>query len=150
MANALFIVRFLLQIVFALAAAAIAFVTIKAPAGQLASNLAFIAFCIFIILLLGPWWPSADKVAKWKPKLSAARRELAGPLGWALPGTYALFQAWDTYAHPNQEFHRVELVIAANFGAAGVAWMWAAIGLVFFWGAWRLHKRLRAPDKNEA
>jgi len=142
------IVRRLLQVAFALVAAAVAFITIKAPDGRLATHLAFIVFFILIILLLGPWWPSSDKIGKWKLNLPTDNHKIAFPLAGAVLGVYALFQAWDIYARPNQDFRRFEIPIAAYFGAEGVAWAWVAIGVGCFWGAWRLHRRGRAPDKK--
>jgi hypothetical protein len=144
------IVRRLLQVAFALVAAAVVFVTVKAPGGHLVSNLVFVAFCILIILLLGPWWPSVDKIGKWKFNLPTDNPRIAFPLFGATLGAYALFRAWDTYARPSQDFYRFEIPIASLFGAEGVAWAWAAIGVGCFWGAWRLHRRASAPDKNVA
>lgn len=126
------ILRRLLQLAFGLVAAAVLFITIRAPGANVLTNLVFVAFFILIILVLGPWWPSADKISKWKLNLPTDSPRIAFPLFAALLGGFSFFRAWDTYVRPNQEFRRFELFVSAQFGVtlsgSGVQWSGSCSG----------------------
>ena len=55
------LVRRLLQIVFGLLVLMVLFDLAKSPAAHLVDDALIIGFVVSIILLLGPWWPNADK-----------------------------------------------------------------------------------------
>ena len=142
------IVRLLLQLASGLVALAALFFAIKSPS---ATNVAFVVFFILVILVLGPWWPSAEKAQKWKLDLPTDDSKIALPLFAAAMGAFSFFQAWDAYTEPNQHFHRFEVFIARILGAEGVALVWLVVGLGCFMSAWRAFRRIKAAQhKNVA
>ena len=100
------LIRRILQVAFGLVALAVLFTTLKSPTAHLLTNIAFIGFFVLIILVLGPWWPSADKAQKWKLSLPTDDPKVAFPLLVAALAVFSFFQAWEAYSQPNPHFHR--------------------------------------------
>ena len=61
------IVRVILQVALGLIVALVLVVAYRTP-DSLKTNGGFVAFFIFLIMLLGPWWPSSYKKARPKPE----------------------------------------------------------------------------------
>jgi hypothetical protein len=62
------IVRIILQAAFGLIIALVLLITYRTP-DSWQTNFGFVVFFMFLILLLGPWWPSSDKMTAWKLNL---------------------------------------------------------------------------------
>jgi hypothetical protein len=83
------VIRILLQIVFGLLSLVVVFFFLRGPNSNYATSLAMLAIFIAIILVLGPWWPSADKAHKWKLNLPTDDPRVAAYLLCAVLGSYA-------------------------------------------------------------
>jgi hypothetical protein len=92
-------------------------------------------FSVLIILLLGPWWPSKDKINKWKFDLPTDDPAVAIPLLAAALSVYSFFRSWQIFVTPQRNFYRLERLVLALFGPEGVALAWAAFGLGSAYGA---------------
>lgn len=128
------VLRILLQVAFGLLAVIVGASLLSAPKGSYGPLLVFLALIVLVILVLGPWWPNEENMARWsqKQKLDlptddpkVARRILSF-LGVAV----CLFMAWAHYTNPAAELWRIEKTIHAIAGTNGVVafWVFLAFG----------------------
>jgi len=138
------VIRILLQVTFGLLSLIVVFFFLRAPNPDYATNLPMLAIFIAIILVLGPWWPSADKAQKWKLNLPTDDPRVAAYLLCAFLGAYAVYRAWDRYVDPNQDFMRFEKTVAALAGPAGVVAAWIIIAVGCFGSAVTFYRKRRS------
>jgi hypothetical protein len=138
------VIRIFLQVVFGLLSLIVVFFSLRGPNPDYAANLPMLAIFIAIILVLGPWWPSADKAQKWKLDLLTDDPRVAGYLLCAALGSYASYNAWDRYMDPTDEFMRFERSVAALAGPGGVVAAWIMIAIGCFASAVRFYRKRRS------
>ena len=145
------LIRRLLQIVFGLVILAVVVMMVTSPTADLVTDAVFIVFFVFIILVLGPWWPGPHNARKWdwalKVKLPTDDPKVAAPLASAAMGIYSLFHAWG-HMQPNPQFHGYEKIIAPWSSHEGVALAWAIISVSCFVGAWQAFRRVQMKPKK--
>jgi hypothetical protein len=132
-----------LQIACGLVVLAILVVTITSPGANILAEIVVMGFFVLIILLLGPWWPSADKAERWKLDLPTDDPKVALPLFLAAVGAFSFFLAWDAHTQPNAHFRRLLGLVAQLFGADGVAIVFMVVGVICFARAWAAFDRKR-------
>jgi hypothetical protein len=137
-------IRIFLQVVFGLLSFIVIFFFLRGPNPNYATNLPILAIFIAVILVLGPWWPSANKAQKWKLNVPTDDPRVAGYLLSAVLGLYASYKAWDRYVDPNDEFIRVERTIAALAGPGGVVAAWIIIAVACFGSALQFYRKRRS------
>lgn len=100
-------------------------------------------FFILIILVLGPWWPSPDKVEKWKFDLPTDNRNVAACIFGVIYFGYSFYTAWEIYMQPPKVFKRIFGLIAAIDGVNGVIAFWALNGCIGIFVTLSAHNRLK-------
>jgi hypothetical protein len=144
--------RRLLQIVFGLLSAAVIFNMAKSPTADFVADTVMVGLFVFVILVLGPWWPSPDNARKWdwalKLDLPTDDPKIAAPLAGVALGAYSLYLAWSAHTQPNRELQLLEKIVAVFSGREGVAVAWAIISVSCFVGAWRAFKLIQTKPKN--
>ena len=136
-------IRRVLQIIFGLVLAAVLYSSWKSPNPNYESTIGLSGIAVLVILILGPWWPSVEKIERAKATLNRvtglpnATPVVVNVLG----GLFALYEAWDSHAHSSREVFRLERAIAAIFGpdAVPVAWLVLAVGCA--WYAYRFYRK---------
>jgi hypothetical protein len=136
-------IRRVLQLIFGLLLAAVLYSHWKSPNPNYESTIGLSGIALLVILVLGPFWPSANKIERAKAILDRvtglpnATPVVVNVLG----GLFALYEAWDSYAHSPREALRIERTIATLFGsgAVPVAWLFLAAGCA--WYAYRFYRK---------
>jgi uncharacterized protein YacL len=144
------VIRALLIVVFGLLAALVVSDLWKGPRANTQLNWTVLAIFIFIIVVLGPLWPSKAKMQRWAAALDRATGipNVTPIVVNALGAVYSLYMVLNTYAHPNREFHRFERPIASVFGADGVmiAWLLICAGCLTY--GYRFYKISKASQQR--
>lgn len=98
-------IRRVLQIIFGLLLAAVIYSSWKSPNPNYESTIGLLGIALFVILILGPWWPSAEKIERAKTSLNhVIGIPNATPVVVNVLGVlFSLYEAWDSYAHPSRE-----------------------------------------------
>lgn len=123
------IVRALLIVIFGLLSTMAASNIWRAPSSNAGLSWSALALFICIILVLGPLWPTQTKLRR----LAALLDRVTGipnatpVVANLLASVYALYRVFDTYAHPDREYARVERGVARYFGANGVIIFWLIV-----------------------
>ena len=133
--------RIVLQGIFGVFFLVVGAQLLEASEPNYAGTLPILAFSIGAILLLGPWWPSADKADKWKLNLPTDDPRVAGILLAVSVAIYAFYRSWDAYINPDHDFRRLEKTIVALLGRDGVSAFWIVIGLGCLGGAISAYRR---------
>jgi len=145
-------IRRVLQIIFGLLLAAVIYSSWKSPNPNYESTIGLLGIALFVILILGPWWPSAEKIERAKTSLNhVIGIPNATPVVVNVLGVlFSLYEAWDSYAHPSREAFRLEKIIAALFGPGviPIAWIFLAVGCA--WYAYRFYRDRSGFNHDEA
>lgn len=115
-------------------------VTANPDYGQFAS---FALLITFIILLLGPMWPSKEKMENLKVNLYTDNPKLAVPLfmvGIALVSFYFALSEWMS---PSQSHSRWVKTAYSLFGSPGVVAFWSLLGVFCLISAYNAYKKIR-------
>lgn len=125
--------RIVFQIVFGLLSALIVFVFLRAPNVDYLSNLLMLAFFVFIILLLGPWWPNEKSLERWtqgwKLQLPTDNPRVVLYLVNFIGSASGFYKAWETYANPTKTLWRFERTAHLIAGTNGVIAFWLLIAI---------------------
>lgn len=127
------VLRIVFQIVFGLLSALIIFVFLRAPNADYLSNLLMLAFFIFIILLLGPWWPNEESIERWtrgwKLQLPTDNPRVALYLVNFIGSAIGFYKAWETYENPTKALWRFEKTAHSIAGTHGVIAFWLLLAI---------------------
>ena len=144
--------RIALQVIFGLLSAILVFVFLAAPNADYASNLSMLAVFVLIILVLGPWWPSAENIERWEKrwnfKLPTDNIEVAKYVANYLASAFGFYRAWYVYTNPTSELGRFENFPFAVAGKSGVIVFWVMIGFAGLAYGIAIHVRSRQTKKS--
>ncbi len=118
-------IRILLQFILGLFSAA---VVISFSKNDPTSSLVMLSIFVLTILVLGPFWPSQENIArwtkKWKFQLSTDAQKVVIYVVNLLGAAYGFYKAWDIYENPTRELGRYERTAFAVSGINGVIAFW--------------------------
>lgn len=118
-------IRILLQFILGLFSAA---VVITFSKNDPTSSLVMLSIFVLTILVLGPFWPSQENIARWtkewKFQLPTDDPKVAIYVANLLGAAYGFYKAWDTYENPTRELWRYERTAFAVSGIKGVIAFW--------------------------
>ena len=146
------LIRAVLLIIFGLLVAAVLAMMVEKPTADFGADAVMVGLFLFVILVLGPLWPNPDKPRNWdwalRLNLPTDDPKIAAPLGGLALGIYSLYHAWE-HTQPNPpEFYRFERIIGLFSSHAGIALVWAAIGVGCFVSAWQAFGRIERKPKK--
>jgi hypothetical protein len=126
------VLRLLFQLIFMALSALVLLTFWHAPEPDFGAGLAVLAVFIFMILLLGPWWPSAPNIARWSArshlKLIAQHPRVAA-VAPAAAAAACLYRAWLTLKQPDSPLP-LERPLFALAGHQGVTVLWLTLATV--------------------
>jgi hypothetical protein len=121
---------------------------VQSSTADFAADAAMIVLFALIILVLGPWWPSADRIQNWKFDLPTDDPKIAKPLALAAIGIFSFFEAWSVHTDPSHRFIRFEKLFALVSGPEGVAVAWLIVGAGCFVAEWVGFGHIQTKPKN--
>jgi hypothetical protein len=140
------VVRIFLQVVFGLLSGIMVLVLTTSPNPDYYTGFMLLGTFIFIILVLGPWWPTQERVRNLPVVLDRMTGiPNATPiLVNAVCAVYAVYRAWETVTHPGRDLHSFEKPIFFLLGTTGVMAAWVLIGVGCIWYGYRFFRESQA------
>lgn len=108
------------------------------------SNLPALAFFALVIAVLGPLWPSKEKVENSKLRLPTDDPKVAYPLFMAGMSLLSFFFAIDAWVSPQPAHGKLAKTVYSLFGNDGVVVFWALLGLLGAVGAFHGYKKYKS------
>ena len=144
------IVRGFLALIFLVLVGLVLMDIFNGPKPNYRVQLPVLAISIGIVLVLGPLWPSANKIQKVKAffdRLTGLPNSTP-VIANVICACYATYKIWDTYAHSPSSFAGFERTLARTFGpeSVPVGWFFIAVGAV--WYGIRFYKASKETLKN--
>jgi len=140
----MFIFRAVLIVIFGLL-----FVSVVAGISQSAghnkeTDLTILALFAVIIVVLGPLWPSKEKIENSKRTLPTDNPKLAMPLFMAGLAIVSFYFALNEWTSPTHSHSRLSTAVYFLFGSTGVMIFWVLLGFLCLFGGYTAYKKFRA------
>lgn len=121
---------------------------IKSTNPDYASDLPLLVLFVIIIAVLGPLWPSLEKLDNSKFDLPTDNPKLAASLFMGAMGLSSFYFALDSWLVPNQSQMKLSKSIYVLFGNDGVVIFWVLVGMACLGGAFRAFKQYKITSKG--
>ena len=108
------------------------------------SNLSALVLFAIIFAVLGPMWPSKEKLEKLKLNLTTDNPRLAYPLLMAALSLGFFIFAADAWVAPSQSYTRLVAVAYSMFGNNGVVGFWVILGLLCLVGVYHGYTKYKS------
>ena len=135
--------RTLLLVIFSLLFAAVLLSVIQATGPDKYAGLPVLWLFAAIIVVLGPLWPSKEKLEKAKHDLPTDNPKLAAPLFKAALAFMCFYFAWSEWSYsPHAHSVRVKIIYSL-FGSTGVIGFWLLLGLFVLVGVYHDYRKYK-------
>lgn len=108
------------------------------------SNLPILVFFAIIIAVLGPLWPSEERIENSKLKLLTDNPKVAYPLFMVGVSLMSFYFAVDAWLSPGKSYSHLAATAYSLFGNEGVIGFWIVIGFLSLVGAFHAYNKFKS------
>jgi len=137
------IVRFILLIVFGLLFVGLLFVSFNSTTPTSEGTWSLLGLFLVIIVVLGPLWPSQEKIENPSLKLPTDNPKVAKPLALFAISCVSFYSAVSEWLSPSPYQGRMVRTIYSLLGSNGVVLFWVFVGLFCLVAAYNAYKHLK-------
>lgn len=137
------ILRSILLVIFGLLFIGVLFGTIHSTTPTTEADWSILGLFSVIIALLGPLWPTKEKLENSRFNLPTDNPKIAAPLFMFVLGLVSFYFAVNEWLSPSQSHSRMAQTVYSLFGSSGVVVFWAFLGVLCLVGAYRAYRKFK-------
>jgi len=137
------IVRTILLVIFSLLFIGLLFVSFSNTTPINEGTWSILGLFMIIILVLGPFWPSKEKIENSKFNLPTDNPKVAVPLFMVGLSLMSFYLAVNEWLSPSETHRRMVKTVYSLFGSTGVIVFWILIGFICLGGAYHAYKKYK-------